>query len=295
MKGCKLKVDVETHELVAKVRVTERDAAEPSEGEAKLTALEAGGSWYLITAPRLGAGGAFAAGLRGLRDQMCACKDVRCAEDAGRRLEEWKLTVRREADLPRDTKKDIDELHDELSACRRKLHEASEAAEMKAVIAKYDQLKDRMCACADRSCYEQVQQEMRDLGQAAASRTQGLKPRDEDQRKLAEVMRAYVGCAGKAMALEATPRPPDDPSPDDMTSSGSAGLTSLPACAEHRKRLDRLDACARYPKSAADALRRVFSELEKSWAAGPRDPAQMTRTCEAQAEVVKKILDTYCP
>jgi hypothetical protein len=299
IKGCVLKVDIELHELVAKVRVTEPDAKEPSEGEAKLRVLEAGGSWFLVMAPKLSAGGgSIGAGLRKYRDKMCACKDVKCTEDVSEDMEDWARTMRDEIkSLPGDERKALDEIDDEMKACRRKLREGDEAAEAKDMMAKLEEFRARMCACADRTCAEQIEKDTMDWSTSVSSKAR--KPRDDDQKKAVELMIAYEDCKRRAMKAEAAPRPPDDPPPpDDPASSGGSSLASLPACAEYRRGIDKLLGCPKYPRSAAEAMKQDYERRDKAWASSSQTQVGrdlVNKSCAESAELLKKLLDSMCP
>jgi len=116
MKGCVFKVDVQFHELIAKVRVTDRDSKEPSEQKAKLTAIDAGGSWYLMAPPKLGGGDSDSGGgggdgdgdgdtaaemrkalakMESFKAKMCACTDRACAERVQKEMTDWSASMAR--------------------------------------------------------------------------------------------------------------------------------------------------------------------------------------------------------
>jgi hypothetical protein len=300
-KGCVLKVDVALHELTAKVKVTEPDGKEPSEGEARLSVIEAGGSWFLVMAPRLSAGGgAIASGLRKYRDKMCACKDVKCAEDVSDDMRDWSKTVRDEAKaLSRDERKPLDEIDDEMKACRRKLREGDLDAEAREVMAKFEEIKSKMCACADRACADRIQKELERWSDTMTPKVKAKTPTAEEQKRATELMTAYAECSIKARAeakTEADDPPP--PPPDDPDTSGGSGLSSVPACAEYRRGIEKLRSCARYPRSAADALKRAYEQMEQGWAASSGNAAYreaITKSCASGADSMKKLLESMCP
>jgi hypothetical protein len=306
-KGCVLKTDVELHELVAKVKVTEPDAKEASEGEATLSVLQAGGSWYLLRAPVLSAGGgALGAKLRKYRDQMCACKDAACTEEVFKEMKDWAKTVRDEAkSLPKDEMKTLDEIDDEMKACRRKISEGDQVALIQEAIAKFEGYKAAMCTCADRACAERVHREMEEWSRAEAGRTKDTKPSDEDTKKLMTLATAYGECQTKAMAGGATgtddPMPPEDPDPDGGGASGASGggggsgLASIPACADYRKMIDKLDSCRKYPRTAVESLKKGYDAMDQALRTSPSARDTYAKSCADTVSAMKKVIEQLCP
>jgi hypothetical protein len=299
MKGCVLKVDVELHELIAKVRVTEAEGKQPSEQEARLMAVHAGDSWFLMMAPKLAAGGgAIGAKLRGYRDQMCACKDAACAEGVHEEMQAWAKTVRDDAEkLPRDEIKALDEIDGEMKACRRKLGEGDEGLQIKEALVQLEALKTKMCACADRACADRVQNEVEAWSKSVSAKAQ---VRGEDVDKVTEITKGLTDCMTRVMKADpnALEQLPTKDSADSGSGGGGPGLASLPACAEYRRQLDRLRACPKYPPTAADAARRGYEQMEKGWAGMRPTPAtrdSMNQACESIASSLKDALATMCP
>ena len=311
-KGCVFKVDVELHALVAKIRVTEPDAKAPSEGEAKLLAVDAGGSWFLWEPPAIRAGsGALATKLRKYRDQMCACKDAACAEAADQEMKDWARSARGEAkDLPQDEVKLLEEIDDEVKVCREKLRAADKDAVVKEAVAKLEELKTKMCACAEAACALRVQQELTDWAKQLSERSGDAKPSAADDAKADELMKAMKECTAKAMAGSTAPKPPDDPLPPEDPSGGTAtgpsggtdaggggSLSSVPACAEYRRQIDKIGACRKYPRSAVDGMKKGFEQMEKGWAsARPNAAAReaVAKVCAESADSLKKARETIC-
>jgi hypothetical protein len=315
-KGCVFKVDVELHALVAKIRVTEPDAKAPSEGEAKLLAVDAGGSWFLWEPPAIRAGsGALATKLRKYRDQMCACKDAACAEEADKEMKDWARSARGEAkDLPQDEVKLLEEIDDEMKVCREKLRAADKDAVVKEAVAKLEELKTKMCACAEPACVDGVQQELTGWAKQLSERSGDAKPSAADDAKADELMKAMKECTAKAMAGSTAPKPPDDPLPPEDPSGGTGAgpsggpsggtdaggggsLSSVPACAEYRRQIDKIGACRKYPRSAVDGMKKGFEQLEKGWAsARPNAAAReaIAKVCAESAESLKKARETIC-
>jgi hypothetical protein len=325
--GCVLKVDVAIHELVAKVKVkvTEPDAGEPSEQEVTLSAINAGGSWYLQGAPKVsgggggGGGGAITARLRGYKDQMCACKDAACAEKVQADAKAWGKTVETEAKkLSKEQDQALEEIDEEMTACRRKLLEgdadgdadgdAGGDVSLKEVLAKLESYKAKMCACADLGCAARVQQDMASWYAAAAAKLTAMKTSPEEDQRIEALMEAYGECAeklakGDGAGATDDPLPPEEPPPGGGTSGGggataAADLASVPACADHRRQLDRLLACPKYPRSATDAMRKGYEQMAKAWAASAGDPAgrgALIKACEQSADALKKLVASMCP
>jgi hypothetical protein len=305
-KGCVFKVDVAIHDLVAKVRITEASAGEASEQEVKLSAIDAGGSWYLMKAPKVSAGGGSMGGkLRAYKDQMCACKDRACAEKVQEEAKAWGRTVEEEArKLPKDEQQAIDEIDEEMQACERKLREGDAAAEAKAIMAKLEDYKAKMCTCADRACAARVQQDLASWFATASSRMNDMKSSPEDERKAEALMEAYGECAEKLAAGDASaeedPLPPEEPPPGGGASAGaSAGeMSAVPACADYGRQIDKILACPKYPRSAAEAMKKGYEQMAKSWAAtagSPEARESWIKACVAGAEGLKKLVASMCP
>ncbi|HSK03787.1 MAG TPA: hypothetical protein VK932_21185 [Kofleriaceae bacterium] len=325
MKGCVLKVDVRFHDLVAKVRITEADATEAAEQEVQLAAIDAGGSWYLMSAPKVSAGvGAIGAKLRAYKDQMCACKDAACAEKVQADAKAWGKTVEQEAkELSKEQRQALDEIDEEMKACRRKLRDgdpvgdAGDAGDAdgdaggdvaaREVLAKLEAYKAKMCACADLGCAARVQQDMASWYAVAASRLAAMKASPEEERRAEELMKVYAECAEKLAKGDGPgstddPLPPEEPPPGGGTSggggAGAAALASVPACADYRRQIDKILACPKYPRSAGEAMKQAYEQMEKSWAATAGTPSAREtwiKSCVTGAEALKKLVDSMCP
>lgn len=335
--GCVLKVDVAIHELVAKVKVTGPDAKEPSEQQVTLSAINAGGSWYLQSAPQVGgggSGGALAARLRGYKDQMCACKDAACAEKVAEEAKAWGRTVEAEAKkLSKEQDQALERLDEEMKACERKLGvgdgvgvagdgdpdtDADTGADPKEVLAKLEAYKAKMCACGDLGCAARVQQDMASWYAVAVAKLATMKASPEEERRAEALMKAYSDCAealanGGGTGATDDPLPPEEPPPGGGTggvgaSAGAGGgagagasagtLSSVPVCAEYGRLIDKILTCPKYPRSAAQAMKDGFAQMEKAWPATAGSPdARKTwiKACEDGAEGLKKLVDSMCP
>jgi hypothetical protein len=263
MKGCVFKVDVAVHTVLAKVKITGPDDKEPSEREAKLMAIEAGGSWYLAEPPQLkprggdvaerdlgGGGSKIAAGdgdgdaggdemkqavakMEAFKDQMCKCTDTACASRVQQELTDWASSMSKTSKNTKPREED-----------------AKRAAE----------IMQQFVECATK----------------AAGIDSMPKPPDE-------------------------PKLPDEPKPDDASDgagAASADLASLPPCGEYKRLLDKTRSCRMYPPSSLRMLRKGWTQLEQSWAtgrstAGTRE--QMTQACEQLVTAVKKSVSQMCP
>jgi hypothetical protein len=325
--GCVFKVDVELHEIVAKVRVTPPDGKAPSEGQATLLAVDAGGSWFLWAAPTISGGaGAIAEQLRKYRDQLCACKDVACTEAVHKALKDWEETVPAEpGSLPKNEQQMINEIDDQMKDCRRKIAESDEAAVVKEMLAKLEGFKDKVCACADVACTDRVGQEMLDFSKSL-SQAKDVKGSAGDEARAKVILEEYKACAEKVKTASTTsddPMPPEDPSSgkgtgtssgkdtgtssgkDTGTSSGKdtgtssgKGLSSVPECAEYRRQIDKMRTCRKYPSTAVDSLKQGYEQMERSWGSIRSNAAareQMTKACQTTADSLKKIRQQMCP
>ncbi len=105
--------------------------------------------------------------LKQLKAEMCACKDLSCAEAVAARTRD--LSDRYRASSPTTAQmKAIAPMFDDLSACRSRVTGMS-AAEMEAAdkageqVGELARLKDAMCACKDESCTDEVDGRLREL------------------------------------------------------------------------------------------------------------------------------------
>jgi hypothetical protein len=75
-------------------------------------------------------------------------------------------------------------------------------------------------------------------------------------------------------------------------------MSSVPACAAYRRQIDQIGTCAKYPRSAVDAMKQGYAQMEKSWATASSNAQfreQMTKSCAASAEALKKAREMMCP
>ena len=170
-KGCVFKTDVRVHELTATVRVTEGEG-EPAEQEAMLFALEVDGSWYLGMPPKLRAGvGSLESGLKKYRTKMCACKDTACADEVQKDYKDWTRSQRDAAEkLSRSERRPLDDIDDEIKACRRKLRDGDAAEQGREAIAKMEEFRNQMCRCTDKPCADRVSRAMQDWATSMSSK-----------------------------------------------------------------------------------------------------------------------------
>ncbi|HWU88434.1 MAG TPA: hypothetical protein VN253_14205 [Kofleriaceae bacterium] len=300
-KGCVFKTDLRMHELTATVRVTEGQG-EPAEQEASLFAIEVDGGWYLAMPPTLRAGvGALERELKKYRDKMCACKDAACADEVQKDYKDWTRSQRDAAEkLSKSDRRPLDEIDDELKACRRKLREGDADEQVRQAIAKMEDFKSQMCQCTDKPCADRVSKEMQEWAASMASKTDVKPSRAEDMKRLSELGEEMGKCMAKAMTSAPTddppPPPPGDPPAEDPGAGGT--LASLPACAEYRRQIDKIRACPKYPPTSVATIQRSYDQLEKSWASKHTTAAarqQMNRTCEMIVDSLKKSLAVICP
>lgn len=86
-------------------------------------------------------------------------------------------------------------------------------------IAKMSELKDKMCACKDKACADQVTQEMTKWGAEHSKGGEAAKMSDDEQKKMASVTEGMTTCMTKIMTDAAA------------TAAGSAAATGSAAAA----------------------------------------------------------------
>jgi hypothetical protein len=139
--------------------------------------------------------------LEQFRVKMCACKDKPCADKVHEEFKTWKANLK--ASVAERPNKAQDErgnaLDKQLKACR-KIAEggpAGDAAKLDAFIVKMESLKDKMCACKDKSCGTAVNKEATDIAAVAGKDLAGIKASADQDTKARKVKGDMKACESK--------------------------------------------------------------------------------------------------
>jgi hypothetical protein len=261
MKGCVFKVDVAIHTVLAKVKITGPDDKEPTEREAKLMAIEAGGSWYLAEPPQLKGRGSVAE-----RDDGDSRKKIASGDGDG--------------DGGGDT------ASDEMKQAMAKME-----------MFKDQMCKCQDAACASRVQQDMTAwaASMKNLDKTAKPSEEDTKRVTEIMKQFVE---CATKAAGADMPKLPDEPKPDEPKPDDSAGATSADLSSLPPCGEYKRLLDKTRSCRKFPPSSLRTLRKGWTQLETAWASGRTTAGakeQMTQACEQLLTAVKKSVSQMCP
>jgi hypothetical protein len=141
---------------------------------------------------------------------------------------------------------------------------------------------------------------------AGDSRPDDVSP--DDAKKMADIAKAMGECSMKAMTPDSsgsadfglgsdtTPPPP----PPDPSAGGGGDLEPTPAgmeaCNEYRAILEKMIACAKYPPSGKDALKKGWSQMVQSAKTGGASTVKvMADTCTRMMPDLKKAIGQICP
>ena len=180
-------------------------AVDIKEGERELTQrvkvmlYEIDGKWYLTAPPHLNVGfDVLLTDLQEWRDKLCKCTDATCVEHLDEeygQLSYAQYAFDRKADMPRDMVKRIEKVQSERRVCEGLARGGPE-------LAKYKELKDRVCACTDEDCSRKLELEMMDLRQQIE--TTARRSRDtsyEVTRQVSEIALQANECTRKLSLL----------------------------------------------------------------------------------------------
>jgi hypothetical protein len=141
------------------------------------------------------------------KDQMCKCADKECAEKVNAEYEKagekYKDSFTEEdvKNIPKDKMEAMEKVEKEYRDCRRKAKKGGKGGgDMAGAMAKMSEMKDKMCACADKACADKVNEDYMKWGQEMAKNVDtSEKPGEDDAKKMADVMKSYGDCMAKAM------------------------------------------------------------------------------------------------
>jgi hypothetical protein len=129
------------------------------------------------------------------RDQMCACTTSACASQVSDEMTKWsqaqgtKALKMTDEDTRRATAIGV-----EMGKCMQKTSSAKDA------IAKMGEFKDKMCACSDTACAQNVSDEMAKWSQQMAKYPGGSpKMTDEETKRATQIGEDMGRCMQKAM------------------------------------------------------------------------------------------------
>jgi hypothetical protein len=90
-----------------------------------------------------------------LRDQVCECKDEKCARDVLARMDEIMKDTENSLTPSKEQREKGHKLLDEMAVCVKKVSDG--AAPSSDVVSDLAALRDAMCACKTKSCAEELQ------------------------------------------------------------------------------------------------------------------------------------------
>lgn len=319
MKGCVAKVPMRMQSVKLKVKVKVAAGGQPAaEQDVQMSMMEVEGGWYLITPPPISTvfgAAAISAMFTSARDQVCACKDITCAE---RLKSEFKAKAK-EIGLKQEFKKlgqddqdKLEKVEEEIKACERRLEEGGPAIAASGTpvaggndigaraLAKLTVYKDQICACRDKACMDKVSEEM--TAWAKAQPDDGM---TDDVTKQATAIGEQIGkCMVRITSSEAPAEPPaDKPAEKPIATVADADFPQSPtmpaSCETYRQSIARLASCANYPASARQALIDAWKQMISSFGDFSKLPAEtqksIGKTCEQATEaMVKAIASLKC-
>ena len=250
--GCYSKKPARLAETKIKVKVTP-PKGEAIEQEAKVMMIQVGKGWYLLNPPRISAGGAaLAKEFSEMRDKVCACKDAACADKLKDEIKEdrGKEFKKEMKDLSDKEKDKIDAIEEEIKVCEKKLAGEAQLVAM-------TQFKDKMCACADKSCADKVMQEM-----SVWSRSQDSdKLPDDIMKKASAIGQEMAACMQKLYSSNT-----GGGIGSTIAEAGSVSAGGMPAaCIEYKNFIGKLATCSKFPESSRKSLEDGFRAMEDGW------------------------------
>jgi len=137
--------------------------------------------------------------LDGIRHRMCTCTNDSCATKVGDEHRAWMRTHKRLATGGDDAASDAQvgralRLELAYAKCRKRFSGAAQA------MAKMEEFKDMMCACADKACADKVTDEMTKWSQEMAKDAdRDARVSEEDTKRMQVIVEQFTECATKAM------------------------------------------------------------------------------------------------
>jgi hypothetical protein len=144
--------------------------------------------------------------LRAYRDDMCACADAACTREVDRDMSKWHDRHRKELEGHHAATAAEHQLEDQLTSCQTKAKAAGPGTrdKMSAMLAEYT---DKVCACKDTACAQQVSEEMQKWASENPDDTEEIssKPTPEQEEQIKRI----TECMTKLYSAN----PPSPPSP----------------------------------------------------------------------------------
>ncbi len=308
MKGCVAKVPMRMQQVKLKVKVA-ADGQPAAEQDVQMMMMELEGGWYLITPPPISkvfGPAAISAMFTSARDQVCACKDIACAE---RLKSEFKAKAK-EIGLKQEFKKlseddqdKLEKVEEEIKACERRLEEGGPAIAASGTpaaggndigaraLAKLTVYKDQICACRDKACMDRGSEEM--TAWAKAQPDDGM---TDDVTRQATAIGEEIGkCMVRITSADGS-TPVDKPAEKPLATASDADFPQSPtmpaSCETYRQSIARLASCANYPASARQALIDAWKQMISSFGDFSKLPVEtqksIGKTCEQATEAMVK-------
>ena len=194
------------------------------------------------------------------------------------------------------------------AGCKKKDNGNTAAEAMKTM----EELKNKMCACKDAKCAQDVSDEFSKWSQEQAkNQKEPPKLTNEQQTKAAAMGEEMGKCLQTAMGAAAYPPPENlagsaEGSADESNAgAGSAGAGSAapaagadglpPECAEYRTTVEKLKTCDKIPAKAREALTKAFNDAAAGWANMPDGAkAGLSTSCKAGTQAVVDAAKDAC-
>jgi hypothetical protein len=133
--------------------------------------------------------------MTGLKDAMCACTDVACAQRVSGEMTKWSEDqAKNPLKLSDEETRRATSIGTEMGRCLQRASGAGEA------MAKMGEFRDEMCACSDTACAQRVSDEMATWSQEQAKDSkEPPKMTDEETKEATQIGEAMGKCMQKAM------------------------------------------------------------------------------------------------
>jgi hypothetical protein len=196
------------------------------------------------------------------------------------------------------------------SACKKQ----GPAQQSNAKLADYT---DRMCACTDAKCVDQVNADLRKWSESQPkNEKEGMS--DEDKAKSEALAKKLVDCMNKASGMTAAPGSgagsaagsdqtmaagSDAGSAGSAVAVGSAGAGSAgpvavdvpPACQDYRATIDKLSTCQKMDQAQRDAFKNAYDAASKNWSNfTPSQKDSIGQTCKQANDAVVAAAKKQC-
>ncbi len=222
------------------------------------------------------------------RDAVCACADSTCVGDKLREFGDLQEKLRAEVKLTHDELKKVDEIFAAMKVCMDKVPGTdlppSQAAVVDEMLREGRQLRDRMCACADKACAASV---IDDSQRWLAKYKPGFDALPRATREaamaIAEAEKKCYDAVGTGASAPAKPAETAETASDEPPSE----------CADWKAAIDRMRECDNFPKETAATFKKAYMQMADSWRQVPR--AQLVAACKGAADSLDAAVKAACP